>query len=232
MQVVILCGGEGIRFRNYIEDIPKVLAKIGDMPILWHIMKYYQSFGHQDFILCLGSHHDQVKEIFENIDEEWSVTMVDTGERTPTGGRVKLIEKYVRTDDFFVTYGDGLSNVNLETLLNFHVGHGQIATMTAVRPHNQYGIIDLDASDSVINFKEKPRMTHYVNGGFFVFNKRIFSHLGLDENIETSLFMELVTKRELKAYTHTGFWKSMDTFKENMELNDLWISGKADWVNW
>lgn len=232
MKTVILCGGEGVRFRNNVLDVPKVLALIGNRPILWHILKYYRSFGHREFILCLGNNADEIRAFIDNTEEDWEVTAVDTGLNTPTGGRVKKIESYIDSDNFFVNYGDGLADVDLARLLNFHLGHGKTATLTAVRPFSQYGLMSLDGSDQVVNFEEKPRMTKYVNGGFFVFRRSIFNYLNEDEPIETSLFTKLVHERELMAFRHEGFWKSMDTFKENVELNQMWQGKAARWVRW
>jgi glucose-1-phosphate cytidylyltransferase len=232
MQTVILCGGEGTRYQHFSTNDPKVLASIGNWPMLWHIMKYYQSFGHRDFILCLGHYKDKVEKAISSVQEDWTVNFVDTGLSTPTGGRVKLLQDIVEGDQFFVTYGDGLSDVNLPGLLDFHKNHGKAATLTSYRPYNQYGVLEIDDHDHVLSFKEKPRMTHYVNGGFFVFNRSVFDSLLLEDDIETNLFTKLTARRELMAYKHDGFWKSMDTYKENQQLNELWEEGKAPWLNW
>lgn len=232
MEVVILCGGEGVRFKSTREDMPKVLARIGNRPILWHIMRYYRSFGHKKFMLCLGAHQESIREYFAGNTDDWQVELVDTGETTPTGGRIKRVEQYVKGDDFFATYGDGLSDVDLDALLAFHRSHGRAATLTAIRPFNQFGLMDMEEEGRVNRFEEKPRMTQYANGGFFVFNRKIFDYLEPDKPLETSLFTRLVSEGQLMAFKHEGFWKSMDTFKENMELNELWHSGRAAWKRW
>lgn len=232
MKVVILCGGEGTRFKNNLTDSPKVMANIGNKPILWHIMRYYQHFGFNDFILCLGENKEAIINYFENDSSFGTVELVFTGNHTPTGGRVKLIENYIQREQFLVTYGDGLSNIDINKLVSFHKKHQKLATLSAIQPYSQFGVMTLNASDIVTDFMEKPKMRKWVNGGYFVFNKDIFDYLEMDKSIERSLFNTLVKKEELAAFKHDGFWKSMDTFKENIELNELWDGKKAAWKVW
>ncbi len=238
-------------------SIPKGLIEIGGQPILWHLMKIYAHYGLKDFVLCLGYLGGNIKRHFlehhwldQNITldmnspddykihrnsggEDWRITFVETGLDTNTGGRVKKIKEFIGDDETFcVTYGDGLANINIESLLDFHNSHGKLATLTAVHPNSNFGIMKLDEeSGAVVEFQEKPPMKEWINGGFFVFNKRVFDYL--DENciLEREPLEKLAQERELIAYEHTGFWKCMDTYKDNMEFNQIWDSS-ADWRIW
>lgn len=233
MVVAILCGGKGIRFRNTFIDRPKALAPIGDVPILWHLLKYFSSFGINDFILCTGHRGDEIKKYTETLDHpEWNIKCVDTGIDTPTGGRVLKIKDYIKEDNFMVTYVDGLSNINIKELQEYHTSGNQVATLTAVRPRSQYGIIKMSDEGNIMEFEEKPRMSHYINGGFIMFNKAIFKYLTLDDVLEEDTFTKLIEEDQLKAFKHNGFWKSMDTFKENMQLDEMWKNDKAEWAVW
>jgi glucose-1-phosphate cytidylyltransferase len=233
MEVAILCGGQGIRYRNTFVDRPKALAPIGDVPILWHLFKYFSAYGINDFILCTGHRGNEIQKYVDTLDHtDWNITCVDTGQETPTGGRILKIKDYVKEDVFMATYVDGLSNVDLKALTDFHFAGNQIATLTAVRPKSQYGILNMDDAGVISTFDEKPRMPYYINGGFFVFNKRIFDYLTPDDVLEEDTFNKLITAKEFNAFRHEGFWKSMDTFKENMQLDEMWNADKADWVIW
>ena len=228
--VVILCGGKGTRMGR--EDLPKPMFKIGAKPILWHIMKFYESFGFKDFVLLLGYRKEKIIEYFKN-HKSWNIEFVDTGLNTNTGGRVKKAEKLIKADTFFVTYGDGLSNINLDNLLCFHRKQGKIATLTSVRPSSPFGIMGIDSHTSMVtHFDEKPILDHWVNGGFFVFNHEIFKYIKDSDVLERNTFLRLVKDRELVAYKHNGFWECMDTYKDNLRLNELWNSGNAPWAIW
>lgn len=230
MRVVILCGGKGMRM-GY-DEIPKALFPIGERPILWHIMNIYAYYGFRDFILCLGYKGKKIKEYFRDF-KKWNILFVDTGLDTNTGGRLKKIERLIDDDSFFVTYGDGLSDINLDTLLEFHKKHKKIATITAVRPHSPFGIVGINSkTQAVSHFEEKPRLDHWINGGFFVFNKEVFRYIKSNDILERDTFRRLVQDKNVVAYKHYGFWECMDTYKDNLRLNQLWLNTKAPWAIW
>ena len=256
MQVVILCGGQGTRIRDVSSDVPKPMITIGDMPILWHIMRSYAHFGFTDFVLCLGYKSWTIKQFFLNYylaqgdlslnlmnpeevhihgcsePHDWRVTLVETGVDAMTGCRVKRIEKYVRDDTFMLTYGDGVSNVDIAELVAFHRSHGRIGTVTAVRPPGRFGEIELHAS-RVMEFNEKPMVSRgWINGGFFVFDRRFFDRLDDTPELvlEQAPLIELARDGELAAFCHEGFWQPMDTSRDHRYLNDLWNSGTAPWL--
>ncbi|OUX06612.1 MAG: hypothetical protein CBE00_07155 [Planctomycetaceae bacterium TMED240] len=229
MKTILLCGGKGFRFLNTSLDLPKVLAPIGDKPILVHIMDYYARYGFNEFILCLGEHGTQIQRSIEN-EVDYSVTFLDTGLDTATGGRILMAKEAIKEDEtFFVNYGDALGNVDLNALYKHHIESDVLATLTTYKPRSQYGVLRTDGKGRVISFTEKPMVNDWINAGFFVFNKAIFDCINPSENIEYSLFENLLKTKNLAAYKHSGFWKSMDTFKENQELNDIWKQGKAPW---
>jgi len=229
IQTVILCGGKGTRM-GY-EELPKPLFKIGDKPILWHIMKIYESQGFRDFILLLGYKKEKVINHFKG-HKDWNIEFLDTGLDTNTGGRIKKVERLIKNDKFFVTYGDGLSDINLNSLLRFHNKHKKIATLTSVQPPSQFGIVGIDSRNMVTHFEEKPKTDHWVNGGFFVFNREVFKFIKERDVLESDTFSRLVAEKKLAAYRHTGFWECMDTYKDNLRLNQLWDSGKPPWAIW
>ncbi len=230
LKTVILCGGRGRRMG--FEDIPKPLFKIGDKPILWHIMKSYENFGFRDFILLLGYEKEKIIKYFKNY-KGWRIKFVDTGLNTNTGGRIKRIEKLIQEDSFFATYGDGLSDVDLSRLLAFHRQHNKTATLTSVRPYSQFGIMGIDShTNMVTHFEEKPILDHWVNGGFFVFNREVFEYMQNDDVLESDTFSRLVRAKKLSAYKHYGFWECMDTYKDNLKLNQLWSEGSSPWAAW
>jgi len=230
IQTVILCGGKGRRMG--FENNPKPLFKIGKKPILWHIMKLYESYGTKEFILLLGYKKHKIIDYFNNYKGA-KLKFIDTGLDTNTGGRIKRIEDLIKNEVFFVTYGDGLSNINLKELLEFHLRHKKTATLSSVRPYSQFGIMGIDGhSGTVTHFQEKPLLDHWVNGGFFVFNREIFKYLKDNDILESSVFNRLVKRKELMAYKHQGFWGCMDTYKDNLYLNQLWDSGNAPWAVW
>lgn len=233
MTVVILCGGQGIRYKNVYNDNPKALAPIGNMPILWHLFKYFDQYGLRRFVLCLGAYGDEIRNYVNMInDPNWEIICVDTGLETPTGGRIKLIEPYIEEETFMATYVDGLSDLNIEALKQFHESNGTVATLTAIRPHSQFGILDITEDNKVTSFHEKPPLPFHINGGFFVFKREVFNYLNTDDTLEVETFHKLMADDELSAYKHPGYWKSMDTFKENQELDKAWLSGSAPWKIW
>lgn len=256
-KVVILAGGMGMRLKEETEYKPKPLVLIGPHPILWHIMKTYMHYGFNDFVICLGYKGEMIKEYFLNYEafnnditleygkkckikpihngqrETFKVTLVDTGSETMTGGRIKKIEKYIDSDDFFMTYGDGVSNVNIKDLYAFHLSHGKVATVTGVRPQSHFGELVV-AGDKVTAFAEKPQSKDgLISGGFFVFKKKIFRYFpDKDCFFEQEPMKNLLKNEQLKVNKHYGFWHCMDTYKEVKHLNDLWDSGKAPWKVW
>jgi glucose-1-phosphate cytidylyltransferase len=260
MKVVLLCGGKGTRLREETEFRPKPMLPIGNRPILWHIMKIYASQGHKDFILCLGYKGEIIKDFFHNYlwmtsdvtlklgrtqsyefhnrhdEEDWSVTLVDTGENTLTAGRIKRIEKYIGDDqDFFLTYGDGVGNIDVNASLAFHKTHGKILTVTSVHPPGRFGDLGLADSSVVTEFNEKPQVeSGWINGGFFVVSRKVFHYLENCDNVmfEQEVIRNFVADRQVMAYNHTGFWQPMDTFTEYTLLNRLWNDGKAPWRTW
>jgi glucose-1-phosphate cytidylyltransferase len=232
VKTVVLCGGKGTRLGALGERDPKPLLQVGEQPILWHIMKIYEHFGHRDFVLCLGHLKDRFEQWAAETNEPWAVTPLDTGLETPTGGRILRARGAVHGDDFFATYGDGVADVDLDALLRFHRGHGRIATVTAVRPVGTFGIMHVDDAGAVTAFEEKPVLRDWVNGGFFVFKRAIFDYLEEDSVLEREPFERLAAEGQLMAHPHDGFWSCMDTYKDNLMLNELWLGGDAPWKTW
>ena len=252
-KVVILCGGIGTRLREETEFRPKPLVRIGGLPILHHIMGIYSHYGYNDFVLCLGYKGDLIKEYFLNykcmnndfvlnlntgekkilsgVSEpyNWNITFADTGEKTNTGGRIKRIEKYINSDYFLVTYGDGVSDVNINDLVSFHHKHGRIGTITGLHPQSKYGTVKVDKHNTITQFQEKPILTNLINGGFFVFNTDFFDYLDEDCVLEKKPFEVLTRERQIALYKHEGFWHCIDTFKDALALNRMWASGNAPW---
>lgn len=256
MKIVILAGGIGSRLSEETDLKPKPMVEIGEKPILWHIMKIYSSYGFNDFIICLGYKGYIIKEYFANyflhstdvtIDlkknkievlgsktEPWRVTLIDTGLNTMTGGRIKRVQKYIRNEAFMLTYGDGLVNVNIKKLLEFHRKKGKIATLTAIQPSARFGAVDVDDNHNVLSFQEKPKGDGlWVNGGFFVLEPEVFKYIKDDTSIwERDSLDKLSLNKEMNAYKHFGFWKCMDTLRDRRELERLWQTEKAPWKVW
>ena len=254
MKVVILCGGLGTRLKEETEVKPKPMVEIGGMPILWHIMKTYASHGFNNFILCLGYKGEKIKEFFyhyemlsndftielgtnnieihpRHAESGWKVTLVDTGLNTMTGARVKRIERFIEEDHFMLTYGDGVTDLNINDLLQFHLDHGKIGTVTGVSPPSRYGEIYIEG-DKVLSFQEKPQKADgSINGGYFVLSKRFFEYLKDREDciLEREPLEKLAKDGELRVYDHTGFWQCMDTYRDLSFLEKLWSSGQAPW---
>lgn len=258
MKVVILAGGFGTRISEESHLKPKPMIEIGGQPVLWHIMKLYSSYGFNEFIICAGYKQHIIKEYFadyflhtsditfdftnnnemvihHNVAEPWKVTVVDTGLNTMTGGRIKRIEKYVGNEPFMLTYGDGVSNVNIRELLAYHKLHGKIATLTSINVGQRFGVLDIDNAGHIRTFREKQDMDgSKINGGFMVLNPTVFQYIKSDDS---TVFekdpLELIAKEEqLMAYTHEGFWQCMDTQRDKMQLEELWESGNAPWKIW
>jgi glucose-1-phosphate cytidylyltransferase len=232
--VVILCGGRGTRLQERTAEIPKPLVEIGGRPILWHVMQIYAVQGLQRFVLCVGYKADMVEAFVES--EDWpagvSVECVDTGLDTPTGGRVKLVQDRVGDGTFCVTYGDGVADLDLRELIRYHREHGCLATVTVVRPELQFGVAELDGGGRVRGFHEKPRLEHWINGGFFCMEPGAFDYLTESSVLEREPLEGLAADGQLCAYRHTGFWDCMDTYKDAVSLNDLWEEGRAPWKLW
>lgn len=257
MKVVILAGGYGTRIRDVADDIPKPMIPIGPFPILWHIMKTYAHFGHTEFIICLGHRGQVIKDFFlnyeantrdftirfgkdsgieyhsEHSEANWKVTLADTGLKSMTGSRVARIRKYVGNEEFMLTYGDGVSDVDLHALLKFHRAHGRVLTVTGVRPPGRFGEMVAGPGGELQEFNEKPQATAgRISGGYFVASPKIFDYLEENEDLvfEQRPMRELVRDRQLMMFEHDGFWQPMDTSREYTLLNDLYKSGKAPWV--
>lgn len=233
MKVVIFCGGKGIRLKELTEELPKPLVEIGNMPVLWHIMKIYSSYGFNNFILCLGYKGEKIKDYFSrNNPKEWNLILVDTEENSTKAERLKKVKEIINEDDFLVAYGDDVSNVNIKELIEFHKKHRKIVTITAVQLNNPYGTVEINKDNTIKEFKEKPLMKEWINGGFMIFNKKIFDYIAEGDELEKEVFEKLVKNNEISAFKHKGFWKSMNTLKDNEELNELWKNGKAEWKIW
>lgn len=230
--VVILCGGKGVRIEELTKEIPKPLVKIGDKPILWHVMKIYASQGFNNFILCLGYKGDKIKEYFkEDNDDKWDIQFVDTGLESTKSERLKQISEFTKDDIFFLAYGDDVANIDLHNLLKFHKNMGLITTITVVKMFSEFGLVELDEKDNIVEFKEKPILDKWMNGGFMVMKKEVLSYLGLGE-LEKEVFEKLVELKQICAYKHQGNWRTMNTLKDNLELNTIWNTGNAFWKIW
>ncbi|MBN2098056.1 MAG: glucose-1-phosphate cytidylyltransferase [Dehalococcoidia bacterium] len=255
MKTIILCGGKGMRLHEETEYRPKPLVSVGGRPILSHIMRIYAQAGFREFILCLGYRGDMIKDYFlryeamsndftvrlgcqhaidynsSHEEQDYRVTLADTGLETMTGGRIKRVEKYIDGDIFMVTYGDGVADIDINALLEFHNSHGRVATVTAVHPSSRYGVLEINDKGSVSDFAEKPVMNDWTSAGFFVFNRRFFDYLeGNDCFMEFVTLPRLAREGELMAYRHEGFFFSMDTYRDYKYLNDLCDRGQAPWV--
>ncbi|WP_066646347.1 glucose-1-phosphate cytidylyltransferase [Christensenella timonensis] len=257
MKVVILAGGFGTRISEESHLKPKPMVEIGDQPILWHIMKYYSSFGYNDFIICLGYKAYVIKEFFadyylhmsditfdfrdgnrmvvhDNFAEPWKVTLVDTGLNTMTGGRLKRIQDHIGDETFMLTYGDGVSDVDINALVEYHKSHGKIATMTAIRPSGRFGILDIEEGNAITSFREKSQEDMgLINGGFMVLEPGIFDFIDGDDTVlEREPLEKLAQQHELMAFKHDGFWQCMDTLRDKQLLDKLISENRAPWKVW
>lgn len=257
MKAVILAGGFGTRISEESHLRPKPMIEIGGQPILWHIMKNYSHYGIQDFIICAGYKQHIIKEYFadyylhrsdvtfdftsgnvmeihSNVAEPWRVTVVDTGYRTMTGGRIKRIQPYVGNGPFLLTYGDGVSNVDISALIEYHKAHKKYATLTAINPGQRFGVLDISEDSTIKSFREKSNAdSSYINGGFMVLEPEVFDYLKDDDTVfEKEPLSALAHDGQLAAYIHDGFWKCMDTQRDKEQLDELWASGHAPWQMW
>ena len=260
MKVVILCGGKGTRLREETEFRPKPMVPIGSQPILWHIMKIYAHYGHREFILCLGYKGGMIKDYFRNYlwntsdvtlklgrqpgvqfhdrhdEEDWSVTLADTGEDAMTGWRVRQIQRYLAPgESFLLTYGDGLATIDINASIEAHVAAGKACTISAVHPAGRFGAVRIEDDGSIHMFTEKPQFEEaYVNGGFMVCDHRLFDYLPDDPGVmlERKPMDDMVRDGQLNAYKHEGFWQPMDTYQEAQYMNKIWLEGSAPWKVW
>jgi glucose-1-phosphate cytidylyltransferase len=231
--VLILCGGRGTRLQEKTRSIPKPLVEIGGRPIVWHVVQIYAAQGFKRFLLLTGYKSELIEEFVaaEDWPEGVTVEPVFTGEDTPTGGRVHLAAPELADGTFCVTYADGVADIELAQTLEFHHDHGALATMSVVRPELQFGITELGSDGTVTGFREKPRSDHWINGGFFVFERGVLDYLAEDSVLERDPLERLASEGQLRAYRHEGFWECMDTYKDAVNLNDLWEQG-APWKLW
>ncbi|RJE85650.1 glucose-1-phosphate cytidylyltransferase [Paenibacillus sp. 1011MAR3C5] len=257
MKTVILAGGFGTRISEESHLKPKPLIEIGDLPILWHIMKYYSHFGFHEFVICCGYKAYAIKEFFadyylhnsditfdfssdnkmtvhNNFAEPWKVTLIDTGLNTMTGGRIKRVKEYVGNEPFMLTYGDGVSDIDIPALLHFHRSHGKIATISAIQPGGRFGVLNIDKDHSITSFKEKALEDGgWVNGGFMVLQPEVFDYIEGDDTIfERQPLEQIAESNNLAAYKHKGFWQCMDTLRDKNTLDELWQEGTAPWKVW
>jgi glucose-1-phosphate cytidylyltransferase len=257
MKVVILAGGLGTRLSEETDIKPKPMVEIGGKPVLWHIMKIYSFYGFNDFVICCGYKGYVIKEYFANyflhkanvtIDlsknkmdvldsfaEPWKITLVETGLNTMTGGRIKRIQPFIGNEPFLLTYGDGVSNVDISKLVSFHKNHGKLATLTAVQPSGKFGALELSESGTVDSFQEKPKGDGaWINGGFFVLQPQIFDYINDGDSTiwERDPLENLSNEKELIAFKHNGFWRPMDTLRDKMELEKMWNSENCEWKIW
>ena len=257
MKVVILAGGLGTRISEESHLKPKPMITIGDQPILWHIMKYYSAFGFNDFVICCGYKGHVIKEYFadyylhrsdvtfdfsaenrmtihQNVAEPWRVTLVDTGLNTQTGGRIKRVQRYIGDEPFMLTYGDGVSNIDLNALLEQHRASGKAVTLTGIQPGGRFGVLELEGQ-TVVGFREKAKEDGgWINGGFMVMESQVFDYLSADERcvLERKPLENLAQKGRLGIYKHSGFWQCMDTQRDRGKLENLWVTGNAPWKIW
>ncbi|MCF8537235.1 MAG: glucose-1-phosphate cytidylyltransferase [Candidatus Nanopelagicales bacterium] len=253
MKVVLLAGGLGTRLREETEFRPKPMVDVGGRPILWHIMKRYASYGHKDFIICTGYRGEFIRRYFLDFramttdftlrlegeptvqyhadmeERDWTVTICDTGPATPTGGRILHIQDHIGGEPFLCTYGDGLSDVDINAVISSHEDHGTLATVTAVRPVTRFGVLEMDDAGRVRDFREKTDAEGWINAGFFVFQPEVFNYLREDSILEHEPLTSLAHEGQLQAYRHDGFFQPMDTYREYTLLNDMWNSGDAPW---
>ena len=257
MKVVLLAGGFGTRISEESHLIPKPMIQVGNKPILWHIMKIYSSYGFNDFIICCGYKADVIKEYFanyylhtsdvtfdftdnnkmilhNNFSEPWKVTLIDTGLNTMTGGRVKRVQEYIGNEPFMLTYGDGVCDVDIAKLVEYHYAHGRIGTMTAVNVGQRFGVLEIDDEDTIHSFREKQHTdSSVINGGYMIMNPEIFKYIEGDKTVfEKEPLEAIAALGELKAFHHDGFWQCMDTQRDKTLLEEYWESGKAPWKKW
>jgi glucose-1-phosphate cytidylyltransferase len=257
MKAVLLAGGLGTRMREETEFRPKPMVEVGGRPVLWHIMKILASHGIKDFVIAAGYKSEYIKNYFYNYgpanmdftvtlgnrdsivfhgghdEDDWTVSVVDTGLETMTGGRLKRLQDYIGDETFFATYGDGIANVNVRALVDFHESHGLAATMTVTRPFSRFGVVDVDSQGVIGRFREKPQIEDWVNIGYFVLNSSVLDLIDKDSCVfEQEPLHTLAERTQIAAYKHEGFWQPMDTLREAQQLNEIWADGTAPWKTW
>ena len=255
MEVIILCGGKGTRLREETEFKPKPMVEIGGRPIIWHIMKLYSYYGFKDFILCCGYKQQVIKEYFLNYrfmnsdvtiglgrggkttfqnshDEDWTVTLADTGLETKKGARIRKVEQYITGDRFMVTYGDGVSNVNIHQLIRYHESQATLATFTGVHPISRFATVDRDSKGKIVDWNEKKKLEGYMNAGFFVLERAVLDYIQGDVELEEEPMKQLAREGNLAMYQHDGFWQCMDTYRDYLFLEGLWKNEDAPWKLW
>jgi len=254
MKVVVLCGGKGTRMREETETRPKPMVEVGGRPLVWHIMQRYAAYGYKDFVLPLGYKAEVIKQYFhdyrirnadftidlnngdltahETCPVDWQVTLCDTGEDTLKGARIKRVAKYIDTDRFMVTYGDGLANIDLNALVKFHEQSGKIGVFTGVRMPSRFGTVKTDTQGNILSWEEKPVLDEYINCGFFVFKREFLDYLLEDEScdLEKEPMKRLAQENQLAMYPHPGFWQCMDTLRDYLRLNSMWNNGERPWT--
>ena len=257
-KVVILCGGQGTRLKEETEYRPKPMVQVGHRPLLWHIMKIYAHQGFSDFVLALGFKGAVIRDFFLNYRERtadvtlqfdrdgvdarryhdpvdiegWQVTLAETGETTATGGRIHRVRRFLGEQTFMMTYGDGVADIDIPALLAAHRASGRLATVTGLRPVSRFGVIERDSEGGALGFREKPRLDDYISGGFFVLEPGVFDYLDPDCVFEESPLQRIAADGQLAVYTHDGFWMSVDTYREFLEINRMWSSGERPWAVW
>ena len=231
MKVILLAGGFGTRLSEYTENIPKPMTEIGGKPMLWHIMSLYARYNYKDFYIALGHKGEVIKKYFSEKKNKWTINLIDTGQKTMTGGRVRRLKKFIGEETCMLTYGDGLADINLESLLEFHKSHGKLVTVSAVRPPARFGAIKL-SGQRVTSFKEKSRMQEgWINGGFFVIDPKFFNFIESDDTyLEREPLEKAVKEEQLCAYKHEGFWHCMDTKRDKDNLEEIYAKGGAPWL--
>ena len=231
MKVIILAGGFGTRLSEYTNTIPKPMVQVGKKPILHHIMQLYANYGHKDFYVALGYKGDVIKKYFNNVNSDWKINLIDTGTSSMTGGRVKRLQKIIGQETFMLTYGDGLSDININDLVSFHKNHGKMVTISAVRPPARFGALKLKESE-VLSFKEKSQLKEsWINGGFFVIEPSFFEFLSGDETVlEKDPLEKVASMKELVAFRHEGFWQCMDHKLDKDLLDEMYTQGRAPWL--
>jgi len=259
LPVVILCGGQGTRLKEETEFRPKPMVEVGGRPLLWHIMKLHAHQGLRNFVLALGFKGEVIRDFFLNYREQtsdltvsfgrngdsdelrfhephdiegWQVTLANTGEVTPTGGRIHRLRKYVGDGPFLMTYGDGVADLDIDALLAHHRAHGKLATVTGLKPLSRFGVLEDDGEGSVVRFREKPRLDSYISGGFFVLEPAVFDYLDDSCVFEEEPLQRLANDGQLAVFNHDGFWKSIDTYREYLEINRMWDEGDRPWAIW
>ncbi len=256
-RVVILCGGQGTRLKEETEFRPKPMVQVGQRPLLWHIMQTYAHHGFKSFVLALGFKGEVIRDYFLNYREQtadvtlsfgpdgtertlhdpsdiqgWDITLADTGEHTMTGGRIHRVRRYLGDRTFMMTYGDGVSDIDIPALLAHHRASGRLATVTGLRPYSRFGVIERGPDGAATGFREKPRLDDYISGGFFVLEPGVFDYLDDSCVFELEPLQRLARAGQLGVYTHDGFWKSVDTYREFLELNRMWDRGDRPWAVW